>query len=127
MTPEIQRYKDRARLKKAMQKNPDFVLQTLQKVYGNDGGEEGVFRNAHRFDIWREEGKFLDVAILSYLVGKKIICPQEKYSRKYILTAKGRKLFLQKENEPKLSTETNPDVTEPSPEEPNHALDAHHD
>ena len=124
MTPEIQRYKDRVRLKKAMQKNPDFVLQTLQKVYGNDGGEEGVFRNARRFDIWREEGKFLDVALIPYLVGKKIICPLEKYSRKYMLTAKGRKLFLQKENEPKLSTETNPAGTEPSLEGGPYALDS---
>ena len=105
LTPEIKKRKDRARLKKVMEKNPDFVLQTLQKVYGKDGGKEGVFRHALRFDIWREEGKFLDVAIIPYLIRKNIIKPKEKYSRKYLLTAKGRKLFPQKETMPKISEE----------------------
>lgn len=105
MTPEITRIKDRARLEKAMEKNPDFVLQTLQKVYGKDGGKEGVFRHALRFDIWRKEGKFLDVALIPYLIRKNIIKPKEKYARTFRLTAKGRKLFPQKETMPEISEE----------------------
>ena len=105
MTPEIKRLKDRARLEKVMQKNPDFVLQTLQKVYGTDGGKEGAFRHALKFDIWRKEGKFLDVALIPHLIRKNIIKPKEKYARTFRLTAKGRKLFPQKETMPKISEE----------------------
>jgi hypothetical protein len=98
MTPEIKKRKDKARLNKALHHNPDFILATLRKVFGPNGGAEGTVRTASKFDFLRKESKHLDTALISYLVGHGILRPGEKNKQSYTLTKKGRNLFLAKDS-----------------------------
>ena len=94
MTPEFKKNKDRARLAKEMRKNPKLIVETLETVYGKNGGTPCTFKSAGKFIYLQKLGKFLDVAMISYLVGNGIIQPQkDKQSTLYCLSTKGRNFF----------------------------------
>lgn len=92
--PDYETLKDRARMRKEIQRRPWAVPEALFLIYGAEGcrGDTAptaqVFRNLHKL---RRRGPHLDQAMLKHLVGRGYLEPDGKEWRagSYRLTRRG--------------------------------------